>query len=189
MRVAILCEFSGVVRDAFISHGHDAVSCDLLPTESPGPHIQADCLTVDWTGYDMIIAHPPCTYLCVSGARWWDTRREQQREAIRFVQSIMMIDVPRMCIENPVGVLSRVIGPATQIVNPYDFGDQYKKRTCLWLRGLPKLIRTSSPENPIAMCHNMSPSPDRSKKRSITYPGMANEMARQWGNVGAAYGS
>ena len=132
MKVAVLCEFSGIVRDAFIARGHQAVSCDLLPTRSPGPHIQADCLTVDWRGYDLVIAHPPCTYLCASGMHWNKRRPERVPKtdaALVFVRRLMALPVDRICIENPIGVISSRIAKPTQIIQPWQFGDPESKAT------------------------------------------------------------
>lgn len=142
MRVAVLCEFSGIVRDAFIAHGHNACSCDLLPTESPGPHLVGDCLSFDWSGFDLVIAHPPCTHLAVSGARWFKEKAVEQEAALDFVRAIMAIPVPRLALENPVSVISSRIRKPDQIIQPWQFGHCEAKTTCLWLKGLPALEPT-----------------------------------------------
>jgi hypothetical protein len=142
VRVAILCEFSGTVRDAFIRRGHDAISCDLLPTEAPGPHIQGDLREQDWSGFDLVIAHPPCTHLAVSGARWFKDKQTEQAAALEFVRWIMALPVPRLAIENPVSIISSKIRKPDQIIQPWQFGHGENKTTCLWLKGLPNLIPT-----------------------------------------------
>lgn len=180
-KVAVLCEFSGVVRDAFIRHGHDAISCDLLPTEVPGPHIQGDCLAQDWSGYDLIVAHPPCTHLAVSGARWFLDKAEEQAQALDFVRRIMEIPVPRLALENPISIISTRIRKPDQIVHPWQFGHGETKATCLWLKGLPKLVPTSVVDGREARVHRLPPSPTRWKERSLTYAGIATAMASQWG--------
>ena len=181
MKVAVLCEFSGVVRDAFLRRGHDAYSVDLLPTESPGPHIQADCLTLDYSGVDLVVAFPPCTHLAVSGARWFAEKRAEQGEALGFVRSLMSLPVGRIAIENPVGVISSRIRKPDQIIHPWQFGHGETKATCLWLKGLPKLEPTNIVEGRNGRVWRMGPSPDRWKQRSLTYPGIAEAMAQQWG--------
>ena len=194
MRVAVLCEFSGAVRDAFIARGHDAVSCDLLPCETPGPHIQGDCLKQDWTGYDLVIAHPPCTYLCSSGLHWNKRRPDRQQkteQALDFVRAIMQLPVPRLCIENPVGCISTRIGKPQQTIQPWMFGHPESKATCLWLRGLPLLVPTeilsrngARWDNQTASGQNkLAPGPNRWALRSKTYAGIAAAMADQWGKL------
>lgn len=183
MRIAVLCEFSGVVRDAFIAAGHDAVSCDLLPSDAPGPHIQDDCLSRDWSGFDLLIAHPPCTRLCSSGARWFSKYAKEQDAAVEFVRRIMDMPVPRIAVENPIGVLSTRIRKPEQIVQPWQFGHGETKATCLWLKGLPPLVPTNIVPGREARIHRMPPSEDRWKKRSVTYQGIADAMASQWGNL------
>lgn len=181
MRVLVACEFSGRVRDAFLGKGHDAWSCDLLPTDSLGPHIQGDVLEVLGEGWDMVVAFPPCTHLCSSGARWWAKKADQQREAIAFVRAIHDCGIPKIAIENPVGVLSRAIRKPDQIIHPWQFGHGETKKTCLWLRGLPTLVPTAIVDGREARVHRMPPSEDRWKKRSLTYSGIAEAMAAQWG--------
>lgn len=184
MKVAILCEFSGTVRDAFIKAGHDAVSCDLLPSDKPGPHFTGDCRDHDWSGYDLIIAHPPCTHLAASGARWWKDKQKEQLEALEFVRWIMGLPCDRICIENPVGKISKAIRPPEQYIQPWQFGHGETKKTGLWLKGLPKLEPTNIVDGRADRVHRLPPSKDRWKLRSLTYPGIANAMADQWGFVG-----
>jgi site-specific DNA-cytosine methylase len=180
-KVAVLCEFSGTVRDAFRARGHDAISCDLLPTEAPGPHIRGDLREHDWSGYDLIIAHPPCTHLAVSGARWFKDKRDAQAYALEFVRWIMALDVPSIAVENPVSIISSRIRKPDQIIQPWQYGHGETKATCLWLRGLPKLVPTNIVEGRAAKVHKCPPGPDRWKIRSKTYQGIAEAMAEQWG--------
>lgn len=183
MRVLVACEFSGRVRDAFIAAGHDAVSCDLLPSETPGPHYQGDIrdmLVADW---DLLIAHPPCTHLAVSGARWFAEKRQEQAEALDFVRLLLNAPIPRIALENPVSVISSRIRRPDQIVQPWMFGDGEVKATCLWLKGLPKLIPDRIVEGRADRVHREPPGPDRWKNRSRTYPGIARAMAEQWGGL------
>jgi len=184
-RVLVACEFSGIVRDAFIEAGHDAVSCDLLPSERPGPHIVRDVAEVAyWEGlgpWDLMIAHPPCTYLAVSGARWFSGRRRQQESALRFVQKLLDAPIPRIALENPVSVISSRIRKPDQIVQPWMFGHGETKATCLWLKNLPKLKPTNIVPEREPRVHYASPGPDRWKERSRTLPGLAQAMAAQWG--------
>jgi len=181
MRILIACEYSGTVRDAFRARGHDAMSCDLLPTERPGPHYRGDVFDIIGDGWDMMIAHPPCTHLAVSGARWWKDKREQQAEALGFVRALMAAPIPRIAIENPISIISTAIRKPDQIVQPWQFGHGETKATCLWLQGLPKLVPTAIVDGREARIHKMSPSPDRWKERSRTYQGIADAMAAQWG--------
>jgi len=180
VRVAVLCEFSGTVRDAFLRRGHDAFSVDLLPSESPGPHIVADCLTLDYSDVDLVIAFPPCTHLAVSGARWFAEKRAEQAEALDFVRALMALPVERIAIENPVGVISSRIRRPDQIVQPWQFGHGETKATCLWLKNLWPLVPTNIVEGREQRIWKMGPSPDRWKQRSLTYPGIAEAMASQW---------
>ncbi len=182
MRVLVACEFSGIVREAFRSRGHDAWSCDLLPSEIPGNHLVADVLTVLGHGWDLMIAHPPCTHLAVSGARWFRDKHDEQEGALEFVKSLLAAPVPRIALENPVSIISSRIGKPDQIVQPFHFGDPYRKTTCLWLRGLPQLKRTSGLTTGVQSCWREPPHPDRWKRRSRTYPGIAAAMAEQWGS-------
>jgi site-specific DNA-cytosine methylase len=181
VRILIACEYSGTVRDAFIAAGHDAISCDLLPTEVPGPHYQGDVTDILNDGFDMMVAHPPCTHLAVSGARWFKDKVEQQREALDFVRLLMDAPIPRICIENPVSIISSRIRKPDQVIQPWQFGHGETKATCLWLKGLPKLVPTNVVEGREQRIHKMPPSPDRWKERSRTYAGIAAAMAQQWG--------
>ena len=179
----VACEYSGTVRDAFIARGHDAMSCDLLPTERPGPHYQGDVRGVDLSSFDMMIAHPPCTHLAVSGARWFKDKQTEQREALEFVRWLMVCPVPRIAIENPVSVISSRIRKPEQIIQPWQFGHGEQKTTCLWLKNLPKLAPTNVVEGREQRVWRLPPSPDRWKLRSATYQGIADAMADQWGNA------
>lgn len=181
MKILIACEFSGIVRDAFIARGHNAVSCDLIPSLRPGPHLIGDVtqyLDQDW---DMMIAHPPCTYLAVSGARWFKDRQQQQADALAFVCLLMAANIPQIALENPVSVISSQIRKPDQIIQPWMFGHPEMKTTCLWLIGLPKLEPTQIVEGRANRIHSMPETKDRGMKRSITYTGIAAAMASQWG--------
>ena len=181
MRVLVACEFSGIVRDAFIAKGHDAWSCDLLPAERPGPHIQNDVIEALMRQWDMMIAHPPCTHLAVSGARWFKAKIDEQDAALGFVQLLMDCLIPRICLENPVSIISSRIRKPDQIIQPWQFGHGETKATCLWLKGLPKLQPTNIVDGRTPRVHHASPGPDRWKERSRTLPGIAAAMAQQWG--------
>ena len=184
MRVLVACEFSGVVREAFAKCGHDAWSCDLLPTErESNKHIQGDVLQVFNDGWDLMIAHPPCTHLAVSGARWFKDKLVEQAEALDFVQRLMNAPVPRIAIENPVSIISSRIRKPDQIIQPFHFGDPFRKTTCLWLKGLPLLSATNDLGTGEQACWREPPHPDRWKRRSKTYPGFAAAMATQWGSL------
>jgi site-specific DNA-cytosine methylase len=181
MRVLVACEYSGRVRDAFRAHGHDAWSCDLLPTEVTGPHFMAPVehiLDLDW---DLMIAHPPCTHLAVSGSRHFYRKQREQAEALDFVRLLMAASIPRWCIENPVSVISSAIAPPQQIVQPWEFGHGETKATCLWLKNLPKLRPTNCVDGREQRIHLMPPRPDRWKERSRTFEGIAAAMGEQWG--------
>lgn len=182
MRVLIACEYSGIVRDAFAALGHDAWSCDLLPTEQPGNHIEDDVLLYLDKGWDMMIAHPPCTHLAVSGARWFKDKQAEQAEALDFVRRLMNAPIPRIAIENPISIISSRIRKPDQIIQPWQFGHGETKATCLWLKNLPKLVPTNIVEGREARIHKMPPGPDRWKERSRTYQGIATAMATQWSN-------
>ena len=181
MRVLVACEFSGIVRDAFTAQGHDAVSVDLLPTEAPGQHIEGDVRVVLGAAWDLMVAFPPCTDLAVSGARWFAQKGAgAQIAALAFVQALMDAPIPRIAIENPIGVISTAIRKPDQIIQPWMFGHGETKATCLWLKGLPKLTPTNIVEGRTARVHHASPGPDRWKERSRTLPGIAEAMAAQW---------
>ena len=184
MRVLVACEYSGRVRDAFRRRGHDAWSCDLLPTEAPGPHFMAPVEHILHLGWDLMVAHPPCTYLAVSGM--WATasgRRDRALtdQALDFVRLLMNAPVARWCIENPVSVISTSIRRPDQIIQPWQFGHGETKATCLWLNNLPKLKPTSYAEGREERILSMPPSADRWKNRSRTYEGIAEAMGDQWG--------
>jgi hypothetical protein len=181
LNVLVACEFSGVVREAFSAVGHFAVSCDLLPTEIPGAHYQGDVLKLLDYRWDLMIAHPPCTYLASSGARWWKDRQQEQQAAIEFVQRLMDAPIKHIAIENPIGKLSTAIRKPEQIIQPWQFGHGETKATCLWLKNLPPLVPTDIVDGREARIHKMPPSENRWKERSRTYQGIANAMAEQWG--------
>lgn len=182
MRVLIACEYSGVTRRAFRALGHDAFSCDLEPSEDDSPyHYQQDVLPLLKEPWDLLIAHPPCTFLAVAGARWFTGWEQEQDEALDFVLEFMNCNVPRIAIENPVSVISTRIEKPTQIIQPWMFGHGETKKTCLWLYNLPKLQPTNIVEGRDPRIHHMAPSEDRGKKRSRSYDGIAQAMATQWG--------
>ena len=183
MRVLVACEFSGIVREAFREMGHDAWSCDLLPTEIPGNHFQEDVLRILDDAWDLMIAHPPCTHLAVSGARWFKYKQKEQAEALEFVQALLDAPIPHIALENPISIISSRIRKPDQIIQPWMFGHGETKATCLWLKNLPKLEPTNIVEGREARIHKMAPSPDRWKKRSVTFPGIAEAMAVQWSNI------
>lgn len=184
MRILIACEYSGRVRDAFAAKGHDAWSCDLLETERPGKHYRGDVRDMligrDW---DLMICHPPCTHLAVSGARHFARKvaSGEQQEALEFVRMLLDAPVPKICLENPVSIISTRIRKPSQVVQPWMFGHGETKATCLWLKGLPKLTPTNIVEGREARVHRMPPGPNRWKDRSRTYEGIALAMAEQWG--------
>lgn len=183
MKVLVACEFSGIVRDAFIAEGHDAVSCDLLPTEHPGPHIQGDVATILGNGWDLMIAHPPCTDLCSSGARWWKEKNGRQKAALDFVRLLLTAPIAHIALENPVGRISTAIRKPNQIIQPWQFGHGETKATCLWLKNLPRLQPTNIVDGREARVHRLSPSNARWKERSRTLTGIAKAMADQWGHL------
>jgi hypothetical protein len=180
MRVLVACEYSGAVRDAFIARGHEALSCDLLPSDAPGPHYQGDVRDVLGMGWDLMVAHPPCTHLAVSGARWFKHKQAEQAEALDFVRLLLDAPIPRIALENPISIISSRIRKPDQIIHPWQFGHGETKATCLWLKNLPALTPTNIVVGREARVHRMSPSPDRWKERSRTYPGIAAAMADQW---------
>lgn len=196
MRVLIACEFSGTVRDAFIALGHDAWSCDLLPTEKPGPHICGDVLAVLREPWDMVIAHPPCTYLTVSANKWLKdqpprksgalvgrARREAVEDAARFFMACYEAKSPLVCVENPIGIMGRRFRAPDQIIQPWQFGHGETKATCLWIKGLPKLQPSNIVSGREQRLHMLPPSKDRWKIRSKTFQGIADAMASQWSNL------
>ena len=198
MRVLVACEYSGTVRDAFIRAGHWAMSCDLLPSDAPGPHYQGDIFDVIDDGWDLMVSHPPCTYLSVSGMHWTTRGLRDPKlteDALEFVQRLMDCKIPKWALENPVSIISSRIRKPDQIIHPYEFGHDASKKTCLWLKNLPPLVstnyiaprivdgkkrwgnQTDSGQNKLA------PSADRWKIRSATYQGIADAMANTWGNL------
>lgn len=180
-RVLVACEFSGRVRDAFRAVGHEAWSCDLLPAEThPEWHLQGDALAYLDEDWDLLIAHPPCTHLAVSGARWFTHKGAEQVEALRLVCAFLNAPVPRIALENPVSIISRIVKP-TQVIQPWQFGHGETKATCLWLKWLPPLVPTQVVPGRVPRVHLESPGPDRWKRRSVTYVGIAAAMADQWG--------
>ena len=208
MKVLVACEFSGAVRDAFIRGGHEAMSCDLLPTDVPGPHYQGDVFDIVNKDWDLMIAHPPCTYLTLTGNKWFKpeykdrfpNRQQQRQDAIDFFMKLMNLPIPKIAIENPIGVMSTVFRKPDQIIQPWQYGHETTKATCLWLKGLPKLQPTnivSKGEVVISKSGNrtsrwyyetgMIPLKNgaRAKARSVTFQGIADAMANQWGNYEA----
>jgi site-specific DNA-cytosine methylase len=181
MKVLVACEYSGRVRDAFISRGHDAMSCDLLPTDAPGPHYQGDVFDVIDDGWDLMIAFPPCTHLAVSGARWFKDKQQEQANALLFVRRLLDSLIPKIALENPISVISSHIRKPDQIIQPWQYGHGETKATCLWLKNLPKLTPTNIVDGREARVHKMPPSADRWKLRSTTFQGIADAMAAQWG--------
>jgi site-specific DNA-cytosine methylase len=192
MKVLIACEYSGTVRDAFISQGHDAISCDLLPTDVPGPHYQGDVRDILHDGFDLMVAHPPCTHLAVSGARWFKDKQEEQAEALDFVRFLLDAPIDKIALENPISIISSRIRKPSQIIQPWQFGHPESKSTCLWLKNLPKLVPTNilplpqsgrwANQTPSGQ-NKLGPSEDRWKLRSATYKGIAQAMAEQWGKA------
>lgn len=183
MRVLVACEHTGAVRDAFRALGHDAMSCDLLPTEAPGPHYQGDVRDVLDYPWDLMVAHPPCTHLSVSGARHFAAKRMdgRQQAAASFFLTLAKADIPRICIEHPVSIMSTLWRPKDQTIQPFEFGHAEPKTTFLWLKNLPPLQPTEIVEPEPSRIHRMPPSATRGLERSRTYPGIARAMAQQWG--------
>ena len=182
VKVLVACEYSGRVRDAFREAGHEAMSCDFLPTESVGAHYQGDVRDILNNGWDLMIAHPPCTHLAVSGSRWFKDKASEQAEALDFVRLLLDAPIKRIALENPVSVISTRIRKPDQIIQPWQFGHGETKATCLWLKNLPKLTPTNIVEGREQRVHKMPPSADRWKERSRTYKGIAEAMAAQWGS-------
>jgi hypothetical protein len=201
MRVLIACEYSGIVRDAFIKKGHDAISCDILPTEKDGPHYQGDVFDIINDGFDLMIAHPPCTHLAVSGARWFKDKQQEQADALEFVRKLLAAPIPRIALENPISIISSRIRKPDQIIQPWQFGDEAQKTTCLWLKDLPLLVHTNivgKGEFYTSPSGKKLPSwygdtvvdgkkigwntPEIKKIRSKTFQGIADAMASQWSN-------
>jgi hypothetical protein len=189
MRVLVACEFSGIVREAFRRRGHSAWSCDLLPAEDFSPfHTHMDALeAIHLREWDLMIAHPPCTHLAVSGARWFKEKRVEQEAALSFVARLMAAPIPRIALENPISIISSRIRKPDQIIQPWMFGHGEVKATCLWLKNLPKLEPTNIVEGRTPRVHFASPGPDRWKERSRTLTGIAEAMATQWGGAVASH--
>lgn len=192
MRVLVACEYSGRVREAFRRRGHDAWSCDLLESEDGSPfHVQGDVTPLLGQGWDLMVCHPPCTYLTRAGARWWAERKQEQEEALAFVQLLLNAPIPRIALENPPGAIGTRIRPADQYVHPWEFGHPETKTTGLWLKGLPTLKPTKDvkvemlalPMKERSRIHYAAPGPNRWKERSRTYEGIAEAMAEQWGGA------
>jgi hypothetical protein len=207
MKILVACEYSGTVRDAFINAGHEAISCDLLPTDVPGPHYQGSVFDLidnrNSNGWDLMIAHPPCTYLTVTGNKWFKPefkdrfpdRHKQREEALDFFKRLFECNINRICLENPVGVVSTLYRKPTQYIQPWQFGDPHSKRTGLWLKNLPELVPTKIVEpqfytykdgrkDPIWHVESMRMKPlERMKYRSKTFQGIADAMANQWGSL------
>lgn len=196
MKILIACEYSGSVRDAFIKKGYDAISCDILPTESDGPHYQGNVLDIIDKGFDLMIAHPPCTHLAVSGARWFKDKQKEQKESINFVKSLLNAPIKHIALENPISIISTKIRKPDQIIQPWMFGDSYHKTTCLWLKNLPNLNPTkivdkgeffeftnkkTGKKKKQPMWYAYAPRQERGKIRSRTFAGIAEAMADQWG--------
>ena len=181
MKVLVACEYSGKVRDAFRDKGHDAWSCDLLPTDVEGQHIQGDVLDILDQGWDLMIAHPPCTHLAVSGARWFKDKQQEQHEALEFVKALLNAPINKIALENPISIISTKIRKPTQIIQPWQHGHGETKATCLWLKNLQNLVPSKVVSGRKTRIHYMSPSIDRWKLRSETYTGIAKAMADQWG--------
>lgn len=181
MKILVACEYSGTVRDAFIQAGHEAMSCDLLDTDVPGPHYKGDVINIINDGWDLMIAHPPCTHLAVSGARWFKDKQEEQKLALEFVQALLNANIEKIALENPVSIISSRIRKPDQVIQPWMFGHGETKATCLWLKNLPKLVATNIVEGREQRIHKLPPTPDRWKIRSKTFEGIAKAMAEQWG--------
>lgn len=202
MRVLVACEYSGAVRDEFIKLGHDAMSCDLLPTDVPGPHYEGDVFDIINDGWDLMIAFPPCTHLALSGSQWFEAKRKdgRQQDAIEFVRRLMLAPIDKIAIENPMGVIPTFIRPYDQVIQPYEFGDPFQKTTCLWLKNLPKLRPTNivgkgefkefvskkgiKKKQPLWYYEALTSKEETWKLRSKTFIGIAKAMADQWSKPG-----
>lgn len=181
MRVLIACEFSGIIREAFSKLGHNAYSCDILPSEIPGNHYQCDVRDILIDNWDLMIAHPPCTHLAVSGARWFKNKQKEQAEALAFVELLMNAPIERIAIENPISIISSRIRKPDQVIQPWQFGHGETKATCLWLKNLPKLQPTNIVNGREQRIWKIPPGENRWKERSRTFEGIARAMANQWG--------
>ena len=186
MKILIACEYSGIVRDEFLKLGHDAISCDILPGESEyytkeDRHYQGDIMDILNDDWDMMIAHPPCTHLSVSGARWFKNKKKEQKESLDFVKKLLDAPIKKIALENPVSIISTKIRKPNQYIQPYEFGHGETKKTCLWLKNLPLLKPTKIVSGREQRIHKLPPSKNRGKLRSLTYTGIAKAMADQWG--------
>lgn len=191
MRVLVACEYSGAVRDAFAARGHDAWSCDLLPSDKLGNHYQGDVKDIINEPWDLMVCHPPCTHLAVSGARWFHLKQQQQGDALDFVRMLLNAPIERIALENPVSIISTKIRKPDQVIQPWMFGHEATKTTCLWLKNLPQLVPTNivgrgarhitKGGKSLPEWYNLPPSADRWKIRSATFQGIADAMAQQWG--------
>ena len=179
-RVLVACEFSGVVRDSFTSLGIEAWSCDLLPSEKPGKHYQGDVFDILYEGWDLMVAHPPCTHLSISGARWFPFKKREQLDALEFVRFLLSAPIPHIALENPVSIISSKIRKPDQVIQPWQYGHPETKATCLWLKNLPRLIPTNIVAGREQRVWKISPGVDRWKQRSRTYQGVADAMSNQW---------
>ena len=183
MKILIACEYSGTVREAFSKLGHDVWSCDLLDTEIPGKHYKGSVEDIICQGWDMMIAHPPCTHLAVSGARWFKDKVVEQREALEFVWLLLNAPIERIALENPISIISSQVRKPDQIIQPWQYGHGETKATCLWLQNLPKLQPTNIVEGREQRIWKMPPGENRWKERSRTFEGIAQAMAAQWGSL------
>ena len=181
MKILVACEFSGIVREAFLERGHDVMSCDFLPSDILGPHYQGDVKDIINDGWDMMICHPPCTHLAVSGARWFKDKQEEQQQALEFVRFLMDAPIEKIALENPVSIISSRIRKPDQYVQPWQFGHGETKKTGIWLKNLPLLQPTNIVDGRENRVHRLPPSEDRWKLRSKTYRGIAKAMSEQWG--------
>lgn len=183
LRVLVACEYSGTVRNAFAKRGWEAWSCDLLPSEDDSPfHYQGDVRDMLSQRWDLMVCHPPCTHLAVSGARWFKNKRKEQKEALAFVRLLLNADIPHIALENPVSIISSKVRKPDQTIQPWMFGHGETKATCLWLKNLPCLKPTRIVKGRVQRVHLLPPSPTRWKERSRTYKGIARAMSRQWGD-------
>ena len=181
IKILIACEYSGAVRDAFKNKGFDATSCDILPTDVPGKHYEGDIKDILNNDWHLMVAHPPCTHLAVSGARWFKDKQEEQKEALEFVRMLLDAPIKHIALENPVSIISSKIRKPDQIIQPWQFGHGETKKTCLWLKNLPKLKPTKVVDGREQRIWKLPPSKDRWKIRSKTFQGIADAMAEQWG--------
>jgi hypothetical protein len=184
LRILVACEYSGIVRNAFALKGHTVTSCDFLPTElepvAKSTHYQGNVTNLLNQDWDMMICHPPCTHLAVSGARWFKDKQKEQADSLSFVKTLLSAPIHRIALENPISIISSKVRKPDQIIQPWQFGHGETKATCLWLKNLPKLVPTNIVDGREPRVHKMAPSPDRWKERSRTFTGIADAMAEQW---------